>query len=111
MGNFICSLILLSAIILFTVINSVIICNICDKMIELTENGNSEQAIILWQEHKYYISFFVRDAEIDVVTAEADALGESIELEDGEAEIGALRFKEAVAEIKNSEKMTWGNIF
>lgn len=111
MGNFICSVILLTAVILFAVINSVIICNICGEMIDLAESGNISQAVAMWQEYKYYISYFVRDAEIDVVSAEADALGDSIELEDGEAEIGALRFKEAVTEIINSEKMTFGNVF
>lgn len=111
MGNVIFASILLSVVIIFTAVNSVIICNICDEIIELIDNGDAESAIALWNAKKDYIQIFVRDAEIDVVSAESEALGESISLEDGEAEMGKLRLRDAVIEIKNSESITLKNVF
>ena len=104
MGNMILASILLAVVIIFTAVNSVIICNICDEMIKLIDENNTDSAIELWKEKKEYIQIFIRDAEIDIVSAEADALGESISIEDGEIEMGRLRFREAVVELKNSEK-------
>ncbi len=111
MGNFITSVIILLLVISFTAINSTIICSICDEMVDLIDSGRSEQAIALWNEKREYIAIFVRDAEIDVVSSEAEALGRSVSLEDGEAELGMMRFRESVLEIKNSEKVNFRNIF
>ena len=111
MGNFVCASILLALVLIFTSVNSVVICNFCDEMILLIDEGRYEEAIDYWRSRKNYIQIFVRDAEIDVVSAEADALGESISIEDGEVEMGKLRLREAVTEIKNSEKINFGNVF
>ncbi len=111
MGNFICATVLLAIVIIFTAVNSVIICNFCDEMIELIDNGKTEDAVEFWKSKKPYIQIFVRDAEIDVVSAEADALGESISIEDGEVEMGRLRLREAISELKSSEMVTFGNVF
>jgi len=111
MGNFIFATILLSAVLIFTAVNSVVICNFCDEMTALIDEGKTEEAIDYWKEKKNYIQIFIRDAEIDVVSAEADALGESISIEDGEVEMGKLRLREAITELKNCEKITFGNVF
>lgn len=111
MGNFITSIIILLAVIVFTAVNSSIICSLCDEMISLIDSGERDRAIELWNEKREYIAVFVRDAEIDVASAEAESTGESLPLEDGEAEPEMLRFREAVEEIKNSEKLSFGNIF
>ncbi len=111
MGNFICALVLLAVIIIFTAVNCTMICNICDDMIALIDEGKIDEAVKLWEEKRTYIAIFVRDAEIDVVTAEAGALGESIALEDGEAEMGRLRLRDAVIELKNSEELNFEDVF
>lgn len=111
MGNFVFATVLLAIIIIFTAVNSVRICDICDDMLALIDAGNTEEAIALWSEERDYLAIFVRDAEIDVVSAEADALGESIALEDGEAEMGAMRLREAITELRNSEKPSFQDIF
>lgn len=111
MGNFIFATVLLSLVLIFTAVNSVIICNLCDEMTALIDEGKTEEAIAYWKDKKNYIQTFVRDAEIDVVSAEADALGESISIEDGEVEMGKLRLREAISEVKNCEKMTFFNVF
>ena len=90
MSNFICAVTLIAVVIIFSVVNSVIICNICDELTRVLDEGN---------------------AEIDVVSSEAAALGESIALEDGEAELGALRFREAVEELRHGELPNIFNIF
>lgn len=111
MSNFICAVTLIAVVIIFSVVNSVIICNICDELTRLLDEGNVEKARDLWESKKGYLSFFIRDAEIDVVSSEAAALGESIALEDGEAELGALRFREAVEELRHGELPNIFNIF
>ena len=111
MGNMILACILLAFVLIFTVVNSVVICNICDEIILLIDENKTEDALYLWNSKKNYIQYFVRDAEIDVISAEVENLGESVALEDGEAEMGKLRLREAVAEIINSESMTFSNVF
>ena len=111
MGNFIFASVLLLAVLIFTAVNSVLICNFCDEMTALIDEGKTEEAIAYWKEKKNYLQIFIRDAEIDVVSAEADALGESISIEDGEVEMGKLRLREAITELKNCEKITFGNVF
>lgn len=111
MGNFISAAIILAIVVAFTGINSAFICNKCDEIIALNDAGNTEEAIALWNESKAYFAIFIRDAEIDVVSSEAESLGESVSLEDGEAELGRMRFSEAVKEIRDSEKIGLQNIF
>ncbi len=111
MGNMIIACILIAFVIIFTCVNSVIICSICDEMISLIDSGRTDDAISLFNEKRAYLAIFIRDAEIDVVSAEAEFLGESISFEDGEAEAGRMRLREAVTELKNSEKPTFQDIF
>ena len=111
MGNFIWSVALLAFVIIFTAVNSVIICNICDDVISMIDAGLVEDACELWQEKQRYIAFFVRDAEIDVVNAEVKKTEEKIPFEDGEAEADIVSLRDAILEIKHSESITWDSIF
>lgn len=103
MGNFICAVVILSLVVIFTGVNSVIICDICDDMIGLIDSGYTEEAKAIWIEKRDYISVFVRDAEVDVVNSEAESLGVEIPVEDAEAAAATLKFREAVVELRNSE--------
>lgn len=109
MNNFIIAIIILALIIIFTVINSIYICSVCDDIIALIDEGRLEEAYSIWEEKKGYIAYLVRDAEIDVVTAETGSLGSDAAIEDGEA-VG-LRFRDAIQEIKNTEAFSAENIF
>ena len=107
MGNFICATVILILMIIFISVNSVIVCNICDDITALIDAGEIEHAAELWQEKMNYIALFVRDAEIDVVTAEAMKIEEATPIEDAEAAPDSLAFRDAVAEVKNSERFCW----
>ncbi len=111
MENFVISVILVSLMVIFTIFNCFYICSVCDEVIALIDENNTAEACRLWNEKRDYISIFVRDAEIDVVDSEAKALEEETPIEDGEAPASAIRFREAVMEIKDSEKPTFFNIF
>ncbi len=111
MENFVLAIVLLSIVVVFTGVNSVVICNICEEIISLAENGYYEDACRKWEESSGYIAIFVRDAEIDVVNAEAKELKSSIPFEDAEAEAGKMRFIDAVTEIIYSEKPSFQDIF
>jgi hypothetical protein len=108
MRNFIAAVTILLLIIIFTVFNSVYICSVCDDITNLIDEGKINEAKNLWNEKCGYISIFVRDAEIDVAMAESENLNSETPIEDGEA---VLKFREAVAEIKDSENPTFKNIF
>lgn len=97
MGNFICALSLLVFMILFVIVNSFIICNLCDEIIFLADNGQFDEAKALWKEKKGYISFFTDDKEIDAVDYEAK-----------QSESG---FSDAVLEIKNGNVLNWQGVF
>lgn len=111
MENFIAAIILLTVIIVFTTVNSFIISDICDDIISYIDAGDIKNACELWNNKKGYLALFIRDAEIDVVAAEANALNSQIPFEDGEAEAGKLRLRDAVLELKNSETPKFENIF
>lgn len=111
MENFIVAIVLLTVIIVFTAVNSFMICSICDEIIMLIDIGEIDKACELWNEKKSYLALFIRDAEIDVVESESSALSSEIPFEDGEAEAGKLRLREAVTELKNSEMPNFKNIF
>ncbi len=111
MENFLISVIIVLALAIFVIFNCFYICSICDDIILLLDSNCTEDACILWEEKKNYISIFVRDAEIDVVDSEAKALQEETPNEDGEAASSAMKFREAVLEVKNSETPTFFNIF
>ena len=55
MGNFYFALGILAFIIIFTAVNSFIICNICDDITEMIDKGDIENACKLWQEKGKYI--------------------------------------------------------
>ena len=65
MGNFILAVIMLSALIIFTGVNSFYICDVCDDIIELTDQSKFQEAVSLWEANSDYISFFVKDSDID----------------------------------------------
>lgn len=111
MHNFIIAVILIVFIVIFTTVNSFYICSVCDDIEALLNEGKIEEAVELWNSKKYYISFFVRDAEMDVVSTEADNLLRHYSLEDGEAESAKMSFSDAVNEIKLSEKLSFESIF
>lgn len=111
MGNFVVAIVILSAVMIFTAVNSVIICNLCDEMIDLADKGEIERAKELWQEKKGYLGLFIRDAEIDVVTAELSRSEQSVAIEDGEAEAAIISLKDALEELKHSECPQILNIF
>ena len=48
MGNFIFASILLAAVIIFTAVNSFIICDICDDITACIDSGETERAFELW---------------------------------------------------------------
>lgn len=97
--------------VLFVIINSAIVCGICDDIIGFIDEGDIESAERLWKEKKNYIALFVRDAEIDVVTAEAEKLKKEISAEDAEAETDAFAFRDAIIEVKNSEQLDFQGLF
>lgn len=111
MDNFIISIILLAAVLIFTGINSFVICGMVDEITELIDNDEFEKARELWEKRRNYISLFVRDAEIDVVNAEMNASGEGKENEDGEAELSVTDLKDALSELRHGEKPSLFNIF
>ncbi len=97
MGNFICAASILTLTVLFVIVNTVIICNVCDEIINLLDQGQAEAAKELWEQKKGYISFFVKDKEIDAV--------------DFEAEKEDLAFRDAISEIKTGNVLVWQSIF
>ena len=105
MENFVIAILFLSTILLFTVFNSIYICGICDDIIDMIDNGDISAAGELWQENQGYISFFVRDTEIDSVSARAEAIKEGSEAE------SAQKLRSAVEELRDSEKATFRHIF
>lgn len=109
MNNFIVAIIILAVVIVFSVINSIYICSVCDDITALIDQNKLDEAKKLWEEKKDYISYFVRDAEMDVVSSEAEAIGSDTPIEDGEA-VG-MRFREAIGEIKDTEEFSLTNIF
>jgi len=111
MENFVIAVFLVSLTVIFVIINCFYICSVCDDIISLIDENKNDEARELWNKNKSYISIFVRDAEIDVVESEAEALEEETPQEDGEAPASAMKFREAILEIKNSEKPTFLNIF
>ena len=110
MDNFIIACIILVSIIIFTGVNSYMICDICDDIIALIDSGSDEEAKALWQEKRDYIAIFVRDAEIDVADSEVSSFGTGTAPEDGEAESGRMRFREAISEIRDCEKFNLQDI-
>ncbi len=111
MSNYIIALILVACVACFTVFNSVFITDICDDIQELLNENKAKEAVDLWNAKRSYIAIFVRDAEIDVVDAEAKGLESETPLEDAEAENAILKFASAVNEIKQSEKLSFQTIF
>ncbi len=104
MGNFIYAVIILVLIIVFTAVNSVIICNICDDIIGLIEEDSIDIARGIWENNRKYISIFVRDTEIDLV----DTAIRQIETQIPDSKV---LFKEAVNEVRRSESVDWDCIF
>lgn len=111
MGNFIVAVTLISLLLIFTGVNSFIVCSVCDELILLIEEENIDEAKRLWDEKKNYLSFFIRDAEIDVVSAEFNGASAKTANEDGEAESSIIDLKDAVNELMHGEKPTLHNIF
>lgn len=111
MGNFAVAVILISLLLIFTGVNSFFICSVCDELILLVDEEKIDEAKQLWDEKKDYLSFFVRDAEIDVVSAEFNGASEKIANEDGEAELSITGLKDAINELKHGEKPSLLNIF
>ena len=111
MGNFILASILLAFVIIFTAVNSFIVCGICDDITAYIDSGENEKAFELWNNKRKYISVFVRDAELDVVQAHVEKLTSETPLEDGEAESALLAFRDAVSEVYHSEYPTFYNVF
>ena len=104
MGNFVYALIILALIIIFTAVNSVIICNICDDITALIEENCVEVACGVWEDNRKYISLFVRDTEIDLV----DTAIRQINTQNPD---GKNFFIEAVNEVRRSESIYWDCIF
>lgn len=111
MGNFIIAIILIAVLVLFTGINSFVICSVCDELLLLIDEEKIDEAKLLWEEKKDYLSLFVRDAEMDVVSAELNGAAEKISNEDGEAEFSLTDLKDAINELKHGEKPSFTNIF
>ena len=111
MGNFVCAVVILALVVIFTGVNSAIVCNVCDDMLDLIDSGRTEEACALWLEKRSYIELFIRDAEIDVVNAEVKNMGDTTVIEDGEAETARVRLREAVEELKDSEHPTLRSVF
>ncbi len=110
MGNFKCAIVILALTILLVFVNSVIIHNICDNIISLAENGQTEEAKSLWEKRKDYISFFTRDVEVDLVEAAAQKMNtEGVEKADAQMHIFA--FCEGVSEIRDTNHLNWYNLF
>lgn len=111
MNNFIIAIVLIAVVVIFTAVNSVYICSVCDDIQALLSEGKTEEAVALWEQKKLYLSLFIRDAEIDVASTEADNLMRLYSNEDGEAEMAKMSFSDAVDEIRLSEKLTFESIF
>lgn len=111
MGNFITALILLLAIGVFTAVNSSILCALCDEMLSLIERGDINGAIAVWDDNKGYFSLFVRDAEIDAVSAEIEKIRSSFEKDDGSYAVREAGLRDAINEILDSEKANLSDIF
>lgn len=111
MKNFVIALILLILIIAFTIVNSVIITNIADKLIQMV-NGDINQLADYWQEKYYYISISTHSAvleEADIAISDMRAYLETESYEDYNA--AKKRFLNAVDEIKTGEMAVLYNIF
>lgn len=111
MHNFIIAVILIAFTLIFTVANSIYICSVCDNIQALLSEGKTEEAVELWESKRFYLSFFIRDAEIDVADTEAENLLKHYSLEDGEAEMAKMSFSDAINEIKLSEKLSFESVF
>ena len=111
MGNFICAVVILSLVVIFTGVNSIIICDICDDMISLAEAENFDELSHIWGQSRGYLSLFIRDAEIDVVDAEIKKVESEVPFEDAEAATDIISLKDAILELRYSESISWLCIF
>lgn len=111
MRNLIVACILLASVVSFTAISSARVCSICDEMISLVDAGEIDKAGELWQKNCDYIAYFVRDAEIDVVTAELEGVYESFAVEDGEREAACVALRDAINEISHFERLSFRSVF
>lgn len=111
MENFVISVIIISAVVIFVIFNSFTICGICDDITDLIDSGNTKEAVSLWESKRGYISVFVRDVEIDHVDGYSDYFGKNQDTNDAESEAKRIDLKNAVDEIKNSELPNFTNIF
>ena len=102
MGNFIIAVILIISVLLFTLVNGVIINNICDEALCLLSCGEYTRAAELLRKKTSYLSFFVRDSELDRMCDELDRL--EISLINGEAEPDLRALLNAINEIKDRER-------
>ena len=103
MGNFIISVIIIISIVIFTVWGSFAVCSNCEEFISLIKSDEIESAFALWEEKRGFISFFVRDFEIDLVTEKMKKLCDSST--ESESAI------EAIDEIINAEQINFYNLF
>lgn len=106
MGNFVCAIILLLTIIIFTVVNSYALIKLCDDMLSLIDNGNTSEAIVLWEKKEKYLSLFIRDAETDLVNSEILSIRVN-----GESEVTVTRLVFAINELKEGERLSFVNLF
>lgn len=106
MGNFICAVILLLTVIVFTAVNSYAVLDLCEDMLSYIENSNTSAAIDLWEKKEKYVSLFVRDAETDLINSAI--LTMSINGESEET-VSGLIF--AINELKENEQLSFLNLF
>lgn len=111
MKNFIIAVILLVLVIGFVAVNAVVIANITDKLIEMSD-GDINELEKYWEEKYYYISMsthcdILEQADISLV--EMKSYLESGNQEEYRA--AKERFLNAVDEIKTGEKLVFYNIF
>ncbi len=112
MHNFVFALIILGAVALFLVINSVVICNISQRLAEHLEENRLEEAYRLWEAKKEYFSLFVHSHTIETAEREACNMYTAIRCNQPiEAEAARVRMLTAVYEIMDGERPTFFNIF
>ncbi len=110
MGNLITGCILIAFVIAFTSLSSFIVVSTCEEIIALVDSGDIDSALQLWNRRACFISLFVRDAEIDVVTG-AFENSDKFPLEDGERETANTELCDAIKEIIDFERISFYSVF
>ncbi len=111
MENLVVAVIILAVLLVFTGVNSFIICNSCEEISSFVNENAFDEAVTRWESRKNYIALFVRDSEIDIVDEQMEELFEVEDGDERELESAKNELLTALTELKQGEAIGWQQIF